>query len=138
MRFYKLILKSRNYRQRFLLSSPVVSQSSHWLKKGEGREWKQTRMSPRFVKSHLFVYSGVGVRIEVRGQLAGFCSLLPCGSWDRTQVHRLGGDPSHWPTAHIPKPFSREVPGLNDPSNSKENQQHGSEVLSSHVTSCQL
>lgn len=38
----------------------------------------------------------VWAHVEVRGQLAGAGFLLPCGSWDRTQVTNLGSQCPYW------------------------------------------
>lgn len=55
---------------------------------------EDTGVPHAFWKSHLFVYSGVGVRVQVRGQLAAFHPLRLYDPWERAQVSRLGGNPS--------------------------------------------
>lgn len=47
-----------------------------------------------FWKSHLFVCSGVGVHVEVRGQRAAFHPLRLYDPWERAPVSKLGGNPS--------------------------------------------
>lgn len=106
--------------QSFLISSHVVSRSSHWLKIGEGREWKKTRVFPMHFGNHIYLCIlgwGYVCRSEDNLQL----SILSDCTTPGRELRSAGleailppPEPPLRPTAQILKPFSREAPVLND------------------------
>lgn len=92
-------------------------------------------------KSHLFVYSGVGVHVESEDNLQlsilSYCTT-PAGELRSADMVAIlpPTEPPHHPTARILKPFSQEVPVLNDALILKRiDNMDQKDFISSHATS---